>query len=107
MTEELGHGYSTRNLKYMRKFYLFQKGQQNVAQLSWGHYTILLSLKDNDKISYYISECIKYNLNRTELREKIKNQKYERLPNKTKNKLIKNEENKIEDLIKNPIIIRY
>ena len=27
LTNELGRGYSTRNLKLMRKFYLFQKGQ--------------------------------------------------------------------------------
>ena len=27
LTKELGKGYSTRNLKLMRKFYLFQKGQ--------------------------------------------------------------------------------
>ena len=33
LTEKLGKGYSTRNLKYMKKFYLFQKGQQSIAQL--------------------------------------------------------------------------
>lgn len=35
ITKEFGDGYSTRSLKYMRKFYLFQKGQQVAAQLSW------------------------------------------------------------------------
>ena len=40
------------------------------------------------------------------LRNKIKNKEYERLDIKTKEKLIKREENKIEDFIKNPIIIR-
>lgn len=31
LTNELGKGYSTISLKYMRKFYLFQKGQPMVA----------------------------------------------------------------------------
>ena len=43
LTNELGKGYSERNLKNMRKFYLFQKGQPLAAQsISWTHYTILL-----------------------------------------------------------------
>ena len=33
LTKELGKGYSTRMLKLMRKFYLFQKGQTLSAQL--------------------------------------------------------------------------
>jgi hypothetical protein len=35
LSEELGKGYSTRTLKIIRKYYLFQKGQPVVAQLSW------------------------------------------------------------------------
>ncbi|MBQ9023684.1 MAG: DUF1016 family protein [Bacilli bacterium] len=35
----------------------------------------------------------------------IKNKEYERLPNSTKDKLVNQEQDKIEDLIKNPIII--
>ena len=41
-----------------------------------------------------------------QLRERIKNQEYERLDDKTKEKLINNEEPKINDLIKNPILIK-
>ena len=59
-----------------------------------------------NKIYYYIDECIKYNLSRNNLREKIKNQEYERLPEETKIKIISNEENQIEDYIKHPIIIK-
>ena len=33
LTREIGNGYSSRSLKYMRKFYLFQKGQPVVANL--------------------------------------------------------------------------
>ena len=33
LTEELGKGYSTRNLKLMRKFYLFQKRADTVCPI--------------------------------------------------------------------------
>ena len=45
------------------------------------------------------------NLSIRELRTKIKNDEYERLDENTKLKLINKEESKIEDFIKNPIII--
>ena len=107
LTNELGKGYSTRNLKNMRKFYLYQKGQPMVAQLTWTHYTILLSIKSKEEINYYISQIIKYNLSKRELINKIKNKEYERLDEKTKKSLIENNEDiYIEDFIKHPIIIQ-
>ena len=58
LSKEIGAGYSTRSLKLMRKFYLFQKGQAVPAQLSWSHYQELLSLKDENEINYYINQII-------------------------------------------------
>ena len=55
LTSELGKGFSERNLKNMRKFYLFQKGQTLSAKLSWSHYSELLTIDDIDKIKYYTS----------------------------------------------------
>ena len=91
----------------MRKYYLFQIGQPVVAHsLSWSHYTILLSINDLNKINYYISICEKENLSKRKLQERIKNNEYERLPEDTRCKLVKKEEIKIDDFIKNPIIIK-
>ena len=47
LTKELGKGFSTRNLKRMRLFYLIiEKGTPLVAQfVSWSHYTILMSFR--------------------------------------------------------------
>ena len=106
LTLELGKGYSTRSLKNMRKYYLFQKGQTLSAQLTWSHYCELLKFNDIGKINYYIKITEDYNLSVRELRVKIKNNEYERLDTKTKEKLVKSEESKIEDFIKNPIIIK-
>ena len=46
------------------------------------------------------------NLSRNELRTKIKNKEYERLPEETKIKLTSKEKTKVKDLVKNPILIR-
>ena len=43
LTEELGSGYSQRNLRNMRQFYkVSQKWQMLFAKLSWSHYSELL-----------------------------------------------------------------
>ena len=66
----------------------------------------LLPLDDINAINYYIEITIKLNLPYRELRTRVKNKEYERLDGKTKLKLINKEEPKVEDLVKNPIIIK-
>ena len=106
LTKELGKGYSVRTLKYMRKLYLFQKGQPLAAQLSWSHYIILFSINDINKINYYIHITIEENLSYRKLHDKIKSNEYERLDESTKLKLTTNEKITIDDGIKHPIIIK-
>ena len=93
----------------MRQFYnLFsnEKVSPLVTQLTWTHYIVLLALKDYDEIVYYIEQCIKLNLSKRELQEKIKSKEYERLDDKTRKKIINNKEMVIQDYIKHPIIIK-
>ena len=109
LTNELGKGYTTTNLKYMRQFYiLFSKSQAVPDQLTWSHYCELLKINDIECINYYITISIKLNLSYRQLRQKIKSNEYERLNEETKNKLIsKNKENnQIKDFIKHPILIK-
>ena len=106
LTKELGKGYSTTNLKYMRKFFIYQKSQPVADQLSWSHYQILFSLKDKNIISYYIYQIINRNLSKRQLKEAIKLKEYERLSEESRKKLINKEPTKVNDLIKNPIIIK-
>ena len=47
-----------------------------------------------------------HSLSVRQLRNKIKNNEYERLPINTKNKLLKKEESSVIDFIKNPILIK-
>ena len=106
LTSELGKKYSYRTLNYMMKYYKLQKMQPVAANLSWSNWIELLSIKDINKINYYIDICIKYNLSKRALREKIKLKEYERLPEDTKNKIINKEESSVIDYIKNPIVIK-
>lgn len=106
---EVGKKYDKSTLFKIRKFYLIfsnEKVAPLVPQLSWSHCLILLPIKDIDKINYYIEQVSKRNLSKRKLQNIIKNREYERLPKETKEKLIKKEENKIDDFIKNPITIK-
>ena len=109
LSKDLNINYNERTLFRIRQFYLLivqQKVSTLSTQLTWSHYVELLKLNDNIKINYYISICEQQNLSVRQLRERIKNKEYERLDGKTKYKLIKREETKVDDFIKNPIIIK-
>ena len=106
---EVGKKYNERTLRRIRQFYLFienQKWSAMPTKLTWSHYTELFVLNNASEINYYIDISIDQNLTYRELHEKIKNKEYERLPKDTKNKLKLKEEIKINDFIKNPILIK-
>ena len=104
---EVGKIYNERTMRRIRQFYLLFKNWSTVStNLSWSHYTELLSINDRSKINYYISTSVKQNLSVRELRERIKSKEYERLDDNTKKKIITHEETKIIDFTKNPILIR-
>ena len=107
LTYELGKGYSKRNLWLMLRFYeLKEKVQTLSAQLSWSHYCELLSFENTNKINYYIELVKNNNLSVRQLRERIKSNEYERLPESTKNKSEGQKESDLVDFIKNPILIK-
>ena len=107
LTSELGKGYTFTALSRMRQFYVLSEKVATLSQqLSWSHYSELLSLNDVNEINYYISITESYNLSVRELRERIKNKEYQRLDDNTKLKLINKEEVNVSDFIKNPIIIK-
>ena len=109
LTNEVGKKYNKRTLFRIRQFYRVfsdEKLSPLGTQLTWSHYRELLPLNDIVKIQYYINQCIRYNLSKRQLIEKIKNKEYERLSEETKSKLLTKEEPKVNDLIKNPIIIK-
>ena len=106
LTSELGKGYTITNLKLMRQFFVFSKSHTVCDLLTWSHYRTLLTLRDDNKVNFYIKIIIEQNLSVRQLRERIKNKEYERLDDATKEKLIAKEEATLADLIKNPIVIK-
>ena len=106
LTADLNKKYSYRSLNYMMKFYELQKMQSVTANLSWGHWIELLSIKNINEMKYYINQAEKLFLTTRELRQRIKSNEYERLDEETKKKLKNKEELKVPDLVKNPIQIR-
>lgn len=107
LTKELGKGYNTTALKRMRKFYyIITNGATLSHQLTWSHYCEIITLNSLSEIEYYINIIIAQRLSIRELRNSIKNKTYERIDELTKQKLINKEKNKVEDFIKNPILIK-
>ena len=108
LTIEIGKKYDKSTLFKIRKFYLIfsnEKVAPLVPQLSWSHYLILLPINDISKINNYIKQVSNRNLSKRQLQDIIKSNEYERLDNNIKNKLLRKEENTINDFIKHPIII--
>ena len=106
---EVGKKYNIKTLYKMKQLYKVfsdEKVAPVVRQLSWSNCLQLLPIKNYDKINYYANQCIKYNLSKRQLEEKIKSKEYERLSGSTKTKLIANEEPLLLDLVKNPILIK-
>ena len=77
------------------------------TKLCWSHYREVLSLNNINEIRYYLNEWENKNLTQRQLNELIKKNTYNRLDEKTKKKIINNEQLKIDDLVPNPITIKW
>ena len=108
LTVLYGKGYNDSNLRRMRQFYLTFKICAPLAhKLSWTNLSIILPIKEESKRNYYINLCIKQNLSKRQLQEKIKNKEYERLEYKDNIELITDSSDiTIKDMIKNPLLIK-
>ena len=106
---EVGTKYNERTLRRMKQLYLFfkkQKWSPLGTKLSISHLRVLFTLKDNNEINYYVKQIINKNMFKRELEYIVKSKEYERLPDETKNKIIKEEKLEVKDLVPNPILIK-
>ena len=106
---EFGKKYNERTLRRIRQYYRIFKNEKwspLATKLSWSHYSELLSIKDDNELIYYINIAYERNLSKRELREKIKNKEYQRMPIETKNKIVSKDKIEVKDLVPNPILIR-
>lgn len=76
-------GFSTRNLRNMRLFYItycdFTNMKQRVAEIAWGHHLIIMSkTKTHEERLYYMDATVKMAWGRDVLLNQIKANAYER-----------------------------
>ncbi len=95
-----------RRIRQYYRIFKNEKWSPLATKLSWSHYSELLSIKDNNELIYYINIAYERNLSKRELREKIKNKEYQRMPIETKNKIVSKDKIEVKDLVPNPILIR-
>ena len=106
---EVGKKYNRRTLFRMKQVYNTfnnEKVSALLTQLSWSHCLELVVLKDINQIVYYARTAIQNRINYRQLHYIIKSNEYERLDEKTKFKLINQEQIAVSDFIKNPILIK-
>ncbi len=80
LTKVFGKGFSARNLRNMREFYLtFPIWQTLSAKLSWSHYQILMRVDNHKARDYYAKSAVKESWSVRQLERQIATQYYERL----------------------------
>ncbi len=114
LTDEFGKGFSSRNLRTMRKFYLIYPIWQTVSsKLSWSHYLELIKIEEDNKRNFYFNECINTRWSVRELQRQIGSLLYERLTlSANKEKILELAEKgqileSSKDLVKDPFVLEF
>ena len=114
LTNEFGKGFSSRNLRTMRKFYLIYPIWKTVSsKLSWSHYLELIKIDNEQKRKFYLNECINSKWSVRELQRQRDSLLYERLTiSADKEKILElSEKGQIlktsKDLVKDPFVLEF
>ena len=114
LTNEFGKGFSSRNLRTMRKFYLMYPIWKTVsAKLSWSHYLELIKIDEEPKRNFCLNECINSRWSVRELQRQRDSLLYERLTlSANKEKILElAEKGQIlktsKDLVKDPFVLEF
>jgi len=114
LTAEFGKGFSVRNLRNMRNFYIAYPIRQTLsAELSWSHYLHLIKIEDDKRRSFYTEECVKSGWSVRQLERQINSFFYERLLSSQDKKSVSEEiqilESKpeYEKIIRDPYVLEF
>ncbi|MCD7922644.1 MAG: PDDEXK nuclease domain-containing protein [Clostridiales bacterium] len=114
LTAEFGKGYSIRNLRNMRRFYLmFQIRQTASAELSWSHYQLLMRVEDENARNFYAQEAAKSGWSVRQLQRQINTMYYNRiLASKDKDSVSAEIQTTVpkpeyETIIKDPYVLEF
>ncbi len=116
LTNDFGKGFSQRNIRNMRQFYIcFPIWQTLSAKLSWSHYALLLRIENSDAREWYAKESIISNWSVRALERQIGTFYYERIiSSKEKQPVIAEATSNTKDLrltpkdiIKDPYVLEF
>lgn len=115
LTADYGDGFTTTNLKYMRRFYLlFPMSHALRDQLTWTHYRTLLKVENEKARNYYMEECVCENWSTRQLERQINTMYYERLLASHDKEAVRNEIHRSEhqplepkEIIHDPLILEF
>lgn len=114
LINEFGKGFSSRNLRTMRKFYLVYPIWKTVsAKLSWSHYLELIKIEEEPKRNFYLREAINARWSVRELQRQKNSLLYERLSlSKDKKEILElAQKGQIlregKDLVKDPFVLEF
>ena len=114
LTAEFGKGFSSRNLRTMRKFYLMYPIWKTVSsKLSWSHYLELIKIEEKHKRNFYLNECINSRWSVRELQRQKNSLLYERLTLSTgKDRILELSQKgqvfkESKDLVKDPFVLEF
>lgn len=80
LSAEFGQGYTVRNLRAMRQFFLcFPNRHTLCAELSWSHYRLLMRVPDEAARIFYADECAKSAWSVRQLERQIHTMYYQRI----------------------------
>jgi len=114
LTKDLGKGFTERNIRNMRAFYLIFPIRHAVrAELSWTHYRLLLSVENEKARNFYLNETAEAGWSTRQLERQINSFYYERLLSSKDKKAVLEEAkqnaspSKPEDIIKDPYVLEF
>ena len=79
LCKDFGNGFSSRNLRNMRQFYLAFPIWQAPAKLPWTHYQLLSSIRDEQLRETYQIKAIRNHWSSRELNQVLKKEKVKRI----------------------------
>ena len=114
LIREFGKGFSSRNLRTMRRFYITYPIWKTVsAKLSWSHYLELIKIEEKEKRNFYLNETINSCWSVRELQRQINSLLYERLRISADKKKILELAQKgqvlrnSKDIVKDPFVLEF
>ena len=114
LTVEFSKGFQSRNLWWMRDFYLkFPKVNALRSELSWTHYRLLLKINSPEARAFYEQEAAEQNWSTRELERQISSMLYERAALSTRQRQVLTrarsgaEKYAAPDFVKDPYVLEF